>query len=148
MAIPFQITVDCREPALLMAFWALALGYEPEPPPAGHPTWRSWYLSVGVPEDELGRGDCSDRLRDPAGYGPKIWFQPVPETKAVKNRLHLDVTISGGRDVPLDLRRELVLTHVQRLLAAGATQLRELSAAVGHFAIVMQDPEGNEFCVH
>jgi hypothetical protein len=147
VAVPFQITVDCVEPSALVAFWAGALGYEPEPPPAGFDDWRGWYLSVGVPESELGEGDCSDRLRDPAGHGPKIWFQGVPEPKAVKNRLHLDVLVGGGRGVPVEQRREIVRAKVDELVAAGASELRELSEIEGHFAIVMQDPEGNEFCV-
>jgi hypothetical protein len=149
VAIPFQITIDCRDPEPLVVFWGLALGYEPEPPPDGFGSWRAWYLSIGVPEEELGDGDCSDRLRDPAGSGPRIWFQPVPEPKNVKNRVHLDVTISGGRGVPLEERRARVEAHAERLVAAGATRTRVLSGdAEGHFAIVMQDPEGNEFCVH
>lgn len=148
MTIPFQIVIDCDDPAPLMDFWTLALGYEPEPPPTGFGTWRAWYLSVGVPEDELGDGNCCDRLQDPASAGPRIWFQPVPEAKSSKNRLHLDITISGGRAVPLDVRKKRVLHHVDVLVAAGGTQVRVLSAGVGHFGVVMEDPAGNEFCVH
>ena len=148
MSIPFQIAIDCADPTPLVEFWALALGYEPAPAPEGFATWREWYLSVGVPPEELGAGDCCDRLQDPAGVGPRIWFQPVPEPKTTKNRLHLDITISGGRDVPLDVRKERVRTHAALLEAAGATQLRVLSEVAGHFGIVMADPASNEFCVH
>lgn len=147
MATPVQITIDCHDPEALLAFWALALDYEPEPPPPGARTWREHYLSVGVPEDELGPGDCADRLRDPAGVGPKLWFQPVPEAKSVKNRLHLDLLVGRGRDLSWEQRRAVVLAKVAQLEAAGATRVRVLSETVGHFGVVLQDPEGNELCV-
>jgi hypothetical protein len=57
---------------------------------------------VGVSEDELGLG--LDRIADPAGRGPRIWFQVVPEKKTLKNRLHLDITVSGGRANPIETR--------------------------------------------
>jgi hypothetical protein len=44
-----MLTINCADPAPLVRFWALALGYVPLEPPDGHPTWRHWYLSVGVP---------------------------------------------------------------------------------------------------
>jgi hypothetical protein len=40
-----------------------------------------------------------------AGRGPRIWFQVVWERKAVKNRLHLDISVGGGRAVPIETRR-------------------------------------------
>jgi hypothetical protein len=142
-----QITVDCRDPGPLVDFWALALDYEPRPAPAGFDTWRDWYLSVGVPEEELGDGDCQDRLQDPRGRGPSIWFQPVPEPKTIKNRLHLDVYVTDSRDDPVDKRAPLVDAKVAQLEAAGARRMRQLDETTGHYAVTMQDPEGNEFCV-
>jgi hypothetical protein len=66
----------------------------------------------------------------------------------VKNRLHLDLKVSGGREVPLDTRRQRVTAEVARLVAAGATRLRVLERkGLDHYAVVLQDPEGNEFCV-
>ena len=56
MTTEWQLTIDCADPAPLVRFWSLALGYVPLEPPNDLPTWRSWYLSVGVPEDELGEG--------------------------------------------------------------------------------------------
>ncbi len=41
----------------------------------------------------MGENDV-DSIVDPDGAGPRIWFQPVPETKVVKNRLHLDVKVA------------------------------------------------------
>jgi hypothetical protein len=142
-----QITIDCRDPGPLVAFWALALDYEPRPAPPGFDTWRDWYVSVGVPEEELGDGDCQDRLQDPKGLGPTIWFQPVPEPKTVKNRLHLDVYVTAGRDVAVTERARLVEAKVAQLEAAGGRRLRLLREDDGQYGVVMQDPEGNEFCV-
>ena len=151
MAVTYGITIDCADPDMLGRFWAEALGYRPKPPPDGHATWVDHWRAIGVPEEELGGGDISeyDVLEDPDGKGPRLWFQPVPEGKTVKNRLHLDITASGGRSVPLDVRRERVRAESERLVALGATILRELSEpGVDHFGIVLADPEGNEFCVN
>jgi hypothetical protein len=147
VSVEFQLTIDCADARRLVPFWAEALGYEPQPPPDGFSSWRDWYVSVGVPEDELPH-DWVDRLVDPAGAAPPIWFQPVPEEKVVKNRLHLDLKIGGGRAVPLDVRRQRVDAKVEELTALGATILRATEAPdADHYYVVMQDPEGNEFCV-
>jgi hypothetical protein len=45
-----------------------------------------------------------DRLFDPAGLRPPIWFQEVPEAKTGKNRLHLDL-YPTGRDNALPMER-------------------------------------------
>ncbi|MFI2301770.1 VOC family protein [Actinacidiphila glaucinigra] len=147
--VAFQLTIDCADPEGQAHFWATALRYRVEDAPDGFPTWREYWLSVGVPEEELGKGDCSDSVVDPEGAGPRIWFQQVPEGKVVKNRLHLDVMVGGDRaEVPLETRRERVEAEVGRLVAAGASRLRVLSEpGVDHYGVVMQDPEGNEFCV-
>jgi hypothetical protein len=148
MTVDYQLTVDCANPETLVAFWATALGYVPKPPPAGFETWRAWYLSVNVPEEELGEGDCTDRLIDPEGRGPDIWFQAVPEGKVVKNRIHLDLFVGGGRSVPLATRRERVDAKVAELLGTGAGVVRPGDEPeMDHYFVVMRDPEGNEFCV-
>ena len=149
MRAKFQITFDCASPERQVQFWATALHYEVQEPPGGFPTWRAYWLSIGIPEAELGDGDCADSLVDPDGVGPRIWFQQVPEGKVAKNRLHLDITVSGGRSVPLATRKERVAAEAERLIAAGATRLRVLSEpGVDHYGEVMQDPEGNEFCIN
>ena len=150
----WQLTIDCADPSVMVRFWGPALGYVVQPPPEGHTTWNDWYLSVGVPPDELDLdGDGSDRLMDPDGHGPTIWFQPVPEPKAVKNRLHLDLYPAGrDRSRPMDERRALVDEAVDRLLEAGASIFRRYpedfddTDVEGYFR-TMRDPEGNEFCV-
>ena len=146
MATRIQVTIDCADSNRLARFWAEALGYRLEEPPAGFATWQAYWASRGLPEEEL--EDGYDSIVDPDGIGPRIWFQPVPEAKVVKNRVHLDLAVGGGREVPLALRRTRVDAEADRLVGAGATRLRVLSEeAVDHYAVVLQDPEGNEFCL-
>ncbi len=87
MPVRFQLVLDCAGSDRLARFWAAALGYELAPPPAGFATWNDFYRDLGVPEDELAEG--ADRISDPTGYGPSIWFHVVQDAKTVKNRLHL-----------------------------------------------------------
>lgn len=151
MAATYGITIDCADPDLLGRFWAEALGYRPKPPPGGHATWFDHWRAIGVPEEELGDGEDGGFgvLEDPDGKAPRLWFQPVPEGKTIKNRVHLDINVGGGPGVPLDVRRERVRAESQRLVALGATIVRELSEpGVDHFGITFTDPEGNEFCVN
>lgn len=152
--VTWQLTIDCNDPSLMVRFWGPALGYEVTPPPDGFDTWNDWYRSVGVPEDELDDDvDAADRLFDPKGEGPKIWFQIVPEGKSIKNRLHLDLYPSGGRSVPLERRKALVDAFVAELIEAGATVRNRYPEEFGSQAdpngyyVGMYDPEGNEFCV-
>lgn len=147
MAVRYQLVIDCANPDLLARFWAAALGYELEPPPDGFNSWDDYWRHVGVPDEDLGIGE--DRIFDPAGGGPRIWFQVVPETKTMKNRLHFDVNASGGRSVPIETRRQLVDAEVRRLTELGATFVRVLQEdGLDHYAVAMTDPEGNEFDVN
>ncbi|MFJ3865244.1 VOC family protein [Streptomyces nigra] len=150
MEMTVQLTIDCSDPQRMVAFWAEALGYVPEPPPEGHATWRAYWAAMGVPEEELppGAGDVPESIVDPAGHGPRVWFQQVPEPKTVENRCHFDLKVGGGRDVPLDLRAQRVQATVERLVKAGATVVRVKDEPdTGFYATAMQDPEGNEFDV-
>ena len=147
MATPIQVTIDCADPGRLARFWAEALGYRLEEPPDGFASWQDYWVSRGLPPEEV--EDGYDSIVDPDGVGPRIWFQPVPEPKVVKNRVHLDLNVGGGRQVPLGDRVPRVDAEADRLVAAGATRLRVLSGeAIDHYAVVLQDPEGNEFCLH
>ena len=146
--VSWHLTIDCTDPARLVEFWGPALGYVVPPPPDGQPTWNDWYLSVGVPPEELDlAGDGSDRLVDPAGAGPRIWFQVVSEAKTVKKRRHLDLYPGGGRQVPLAERIPRVEAKVTELVAAGASIQHRHAADADHYAVALHDPEGNEFCV-
>lgn len=150
MKMTLQLTIDCSDPQKLVTSWTEALGYVPEPPPGGHATWRAHWVEMGVPEAELpaGAGETPESIVDPAGRGPRVWFQQVPEPKVVKNRLHLDLKVGGGHDVPLEVRRQRVTAKVARLADAGATVLRTTDEPdAGAYAVVLRDPEGNEFCV-
>lgn len=147
MATKFQIVFDCSDPNRMAHFWSEALGYRIAPPPAGYESGRAFFLSKGVPEDEAGEGD--DRISDPAGAGPTIWFQQVSERKAVKNRVHIDLAVSGGFSVPIAARKERVDAAADRLAKLGATVVGPLEEpGVDHYAVAMRDPEGNEFEVH
>ena len=84
---------------------------------------------------------------DPAGAGPRLFFQQVPEGKTVKNRVHLDVRAAPGLEG--DERMAALEAECERLVALGATRVARSEPAPpmsGGF-IVMQDPEGNEFCL-
>lgn len=147
MAVRFQLTFDSLAPDRQARFWAEALGYRLEDPPAGFDDWDAYWRSVGVPEEELGGG--VDSIVDPDGAGPRVWFQRVPEGKTVKNRMHFDLHVSGGRELPLATRRERVEAEVSRLVALGATRRRTLAEpGVDHYAVAMSDPEGNEFDIN
>jgi hypothetical protein len=146
MAATFQLVIDCADPEPLARFWAAALGYEFEPPPEGFATWDDYWRDVGVPEEDLGIGE--DRIADPEGRGPRIWFQVVPERKTVKNRLHIDVTVGGGRTAPFEIRKQRIDAEAERLAALGATVVRVLhEEGLDHYGVAMADPEGNEFDV-
>jgi hypothetical protein len=91
----------------------------------GFATWDDWRRDIGLPDGELGLG--ADSIIDPRGDGPRIWFHVVPDAKLVKNRLHLDVHVSGGcgpgqnRSVPLATRMQRVDAEARRLADLGGT---------------------------
>jgi hypothetical protein len=143
MAREVQVTFDCADPAALAAFWAEALGYVLQPPPEGFESWDAALDAWGVPSDQ--RNDRSAIL-DPEGAGPRYFFQRVPEGKTAKNRLHLDVRAAPG--LREDERMTALEVECDRLVALGARRLERFEPggiSAGH--LVMQDPEGNEFCL-
>jgi hypothetical protein len=86
-------------------------------------TWQAHYRA------RLGeQAAFDDRIFDPAGLGPPIWFQEVPETKAGKNRLHLDL-YPTGRDMALPLERRIEI--VEATVAEHAGLGRAWSGAPG-----------------
>ncbi len=110
------LCVDAHDPASIASFWESALGWrrtheEPDEvvlePPAGSPE---------------------------EGVVPDLLFLKVPESKTVKNRLHLDLR-------PIDQARE-----VERLESLGAARVSVGQTAEATW-VVLADPEGNEFCV-
>jgi hypothetical protein len=145
MATGVQVVMDCADPNRMMKFWATALEYKEQDPPEGHASWEDFLRSMNVPEDQW---NSAGAVVDPEGKGPRIYFQRVPEPKTVKNRVHLDLNVGDGQATPMEERRKRVDAEVDRLVAAGATVFRpgEVSG-LGEYWVVMQDPEGNEFCV-
>ncbi len=137
-----QVVFDAAEPEKLAEFWGLALGYVTEPPPEGFESWEEFARSAGIPEERS--GEVASRI-DPAGEGPRLFFQRVPEGKAAKNRVHLDVRVAG-RGVRGEERKRLVSEKVEQLVRAGASLAWENDDIFGD-SIVLRDPEGNEFCV-
>ena len=142
----FQLTIDCHDPALLSRFWAQALGYLPVPPTEPDTTWWELY------RHRLGDDHAfDDRIFDPDGLRPPIWFQQVPEPKSGKNRLHLDLYPTGrDRSLSFARRKEVVDAKVGELVEAGASIQASTSDDDPNdpsYWVVLRDPEGNEFCV-
>jgi len=148
--VTWHLTIDSNDPARMARFWGPLLGYLPEPPPDGFDSWLAYYQHV-VPEENLDGDpdDYIDRIVDPAGEGPKIWFQPVPEKKTVKTRFHFDVYVAD-RSAPMEEIIATIDAKVAELVELGATidhPNRIDTATLQRYAVVMHDPEGNEFCV-
>jgi hypothetical protein len=80
-------------------------------------------------------GDTGAVIAGPGDASWRLIFARVTEGKAGKNRLHIDLTPPRTRD-----------EEVERLKALGATVLEGFGGPKATWT-VMQDPEGNEFCV-
>jgi predicted enzyme related to lactoylglutathione lyase len=107
-----EITVDCVDVEAVAAFWAAILGSELREPLPG---WR--------------------RLGPMTEGGPVLNFQPVPEPKQGKNRVHLDVRTDDIEDA---------VAMVTRLGGRPTGERHDYDEGV---VLVMADPEGNEFCL-
>ena len=138
-----QVVIDCANPRRLAEFWAAALGYIVQPPPPGFDTWEDFGRAVGMAEADM---DSRSAVIDQSGQRPRLYFQRVPEPKVTKNRVHLDIHASAAAGVQGEEAREHVAKEVERLTTLGATVV-EGRAEYGEHWVVMQDPEGNEFCV-
>jgi Glyoxalase-like domain len=141
MAVSVQIAIDCHDPTALSAFWAEALGYVVQPPPPGFGTWEDFLREHEVPESEWG---SISAVVDPEGAGPRLFFQRVPERKAIKNRVHLDLNVGGGHETPLEVRKVRVDAEAARLVALGA-EIVQTFEQLGEYWVGMRDPEGTEF---
>ncbi|GAA1529035.1 VOC family protein [Nocardioides humi] len=113
-------TIDCANAFELSEWWKPVLGY------------------TDLPDDpnEPGHEECM--IVDPDS-GHQVLFIEVPERKAGKNRIHLDLRPrTGTRDEEVD-----------RLLQYGATQVADHRGIRGPGSgwVVLADPEGNEFCI-
>ena len=136
-----QVTFDCAEPQRVSRFWCEVLGYVLPPPPEGFATWEEFDRKL-PPEDQGSWSACVD----PSGVGPRLYFQRVPESKVVKNRVHLDVRVGTG--LVGEERLAALEAECARLVELGAVRVRLLPADdENESCIVMQDVEGNEFCL-
>jgi hypothetical protein len=148
MPVRFKVCIDCADPHRLAAFWADALEYVIE----DNSALISYLLDNGqITSDDLTTVDgrrtwrTAAAVRDPGapfdprsgvGQGNRLLFQVVPETKTVKNRVHLDLHVG------VDRRAEVV----ERLVKAGGRVLYQGEGG-GSTWVTMADPEGNEFDV-
>ncbi|PWR08548.1 hypothetical protein DKT68_15120 [Micromonospora acroterricola] len=148
MALAWKLVIDCAEPIALARFWAAALDYELEDNSAlidqlaaagrvgpeeyvevdGRLAFRQ-LAAVRHPDDPV-------QPVSGIGLGRRLLFQAVPESKQVKNRLHIDLHVGPEE-------REAT---VRRLTGLGASVLGEV-ADRGSVHTTMADPEGNEFDV-
>ena len=110
------LTIDTTDPPRLAGFWAAALG------------WRRTHDSDEEVVLEPPAGSPQD------GVSPDLLFVRVPERKAGKNRLHLD------------LRPKDQAAEVARLEALGARRT-DVGQGPDVTWVVLADPDGNEFCV-
>jgi hypothetical protein len=137
----FQVTFDCLDPERVARFWCEVLGYVVPPPPAGFASWEEFDGSL--PSEQQG---ASYACVDPTGAGPRLYFQRVPEGKVVKNRVHLDVR--AGTGMVGEERVTRLESEGARLVALGASRVRMLVAdEMNESCLLMQDIEGNEFCL-
>ncbi|MCU1550026.1 MAG: hypothetical protein JWR36_586 [Glaciihabitans sp.] len=135
-----NITFDCANPRELSYFWADVFGY---PHADWPPDMKADLLSKGLTEEDLSNRSVAE---DPTGEGPRFFFQRVPEGKTAKNRMHIDIRTNPDRRATLE---ELV-AEKDRIVALGATVMVDFDGRWGPFEehhFVMQDPEGNEFCL-
>ena len=112
-------TVDAGDACAQSIWWADVLGWSEDP---GDP-------------NEPGDEECMIFSADGRS---RLLFIEVPEGKAVKNRLHLDLRPTGG-----DTRDQ----EVERLIGRGATQVADHRRPDGSGWVTLADPEGNEFCI-
>ena len=143
MGLSVQVAIDCADPAKLAAFWAEVLHYKIQDPPKGYDSWPAFLQAQHVPEDQW-----TSSIVDPEGKGPRIFFQRVPETKTVKNRVHLDINVGlhGQATASPEERKQRTIAEVERLTKLGARELYRCEE-FGDFWITMADPENNEFCI-
>lgn len=127
-----EISFACEDPKRLAAFWAAALDYEVVDIP---PKLQADMAEAGLDPDGIAAAAGKEQK------GPKLFFERKPKRPPVENTsipIHLDIESPDRR------------AHVARLVALGGTVIEEKELQVGDRLFewtVMQDPEGNGFCV-
>ena len=141
MPIKTQTSWDCRDANTSALWWAEALEWEFE---ALDPAWFAQLREAGHCNDAdvttLPDGRLSWRegaaIHHPTEPNQRMYFQTVPEPKLAKNRLHIDLHVGP----------ELVAETKQRLIGMGASFVAAHSQGPYSW-VVMQDPDGNQFCI-
>lgn len=118
------VAVDCQDALVVGQFWSAAIG-RPLDPDA-----TTEFASIGF----AGRRDRAGWARVEPDAEPTWIFAQVPEPKAVKNRMHLDVVAADPA------------AEIARLVELGATHIADRDE-YGYTWTLMTDPEGNEFDV-
>ncbi len=136
-----NVTIHAEDPTALAAFWAAVMGY---PAPTGWPEEELAELrAAGMSEDDItARAVAWDD--DPAHQ--RFYFTRYRHERRQRNRMHIDITPFDDRHAT---RAELEAER-DRLVALGASVEKVLTEPWGpfeEFAIMMRDPEGNEFCL-
>ena len=136
-----NVTIHAENPAALAKFWSEVFGY---PEQQWDPDEVAELKAAGLTDDDItARAIAWDD--DPAH--PRFYFtRYTGHERRQRNRMHIDITPSDDRHAT----REEVEAERDRLLARGATVEKELDGSWGpheEFAIMMRDPEGNEFCL-
>lgn len=141
-----QIVVDCRGPHELADWWAETLGWEVEPQDEA-------FIRSMIDQGFASESDTTThhgslvwaeatavRPPEPASGGQaRMLFQLVPEAKASKNRIHMDVRPGLSGEIDLEAVR-------RGLIRRGATEIGR-GRQGPHEWVTFADPEGNEFCV-
>jgi len=136
-----NVSIHAENPAALANFWSAVMGY---------PAWTGW------PDDEIAElraaGFSDDDLTERAeawdgdSAHQRFYFTRYNHERRQRNRMHIDITPFDDRRAT---RAELEAER-DRLIALGATVEKELDGFWGpyeEYAIMMRDPEGNEFCL-
>jgi len=152
MSREVQVTFDCHDPSAMSLFWREVLGYVHPGPPGVEVSdgvdpldlWDEFLDRMNVPQEQR---NSRSAIEDPDERGPRLFFQRVPEGKVAKNRVHLDVRAAPG--LKGNERLAALEAECERLVALGATRVQrfEPEPNLSDGFIVMQDPEGNEFCL-
>jgi hypothetical protein len=126
-----DVVFDSPRPSLIARFWAAALdGYAVAPYDDAELTRLRASGITDIMDDPTVLVEPSGSAPTVSGRLPRLFFQLVPESKVVKNRVHLDL----AADDPA--------AEIARLTELGAT----VAAEHEHLTVLL-DPDGNEFCV-
>jgi hypothetical protein len=127
-----SIVVDCAKPAALARFWAVVLEYQVRPYNDAEIEKLRAQGITNIEDDPSVAIEPADEVE--RREKPNVWFEQVPEPKAVKNRLHIDINLRSHDEL-------------DRFVALGARVIQPFGAKEGIEWAILADPEGNEFCV-